>query len=75
MKCNLSGRHQNEIVELKFYNEDTPAQSQTSTSSFTEQTDELAGLAAQFFPAVTRHKHNMEDVVQKGFDAKDKGGF
>ena len=68
-------RHMNEIVELKFYNEDTPAQSQTSTSLFTEQTDELEGLAAKLVPAVTRYQHNMEDVVQKGFDAKDKGGF
>ena len=34
----ISGQkcHMNEIVELKFYNEDTPAQSQTSTSLFTE---------------------------------------
>ena len=61
--------HMNEIVELKFYDEDTPAQSQI------EQTDELAGLAALFVPSVTRHKHNMENVVWKGFDAKDKGGF
>eukprot|EP00731_Ephydatia_muelleri_P003801 Em0001g3801a len=61
-------RHMNEIVELKFYDEDTPAQSQI------EQTDELEGLAALFVPSVTRHKHNMEDVVWKGFDAKDKGG-
>ena len=61
-------RHMNEVVELKFDDEDSHAQSDTSTSSCIEQTElQLTGLIH------TSAKH-MEKAEEIRLDDKEKGG-
>ena len=54
----LHNCHMDEVVKLKIKDEDRNEQSETSVSSFTEQTEELAGLAAQQNCTFTMHKQN-----------------
>ena len=66
-------RHMNEVVELKFDDDDRPSQSETSASSCTEQTEELPDLGARLVRTFTKRNRNMEEAVVIRFDDKHDG--
>ena len=64
-----------EAMELKINCERRSEESETATSSFAEQTEELAGMpAVRLVRTLTKNKSNMEEVVEIRFDETDKGG-